>query len=153
MDCSPPDPLSTEFSRQEYWSGLPFPSPGDPPDPGIKPGSPALQTDSLPSEPSGKPHKITKVYCIAWWIIFNYNNKNGKESEKGYIYASLARLLSALRAHLGFDEPASVQAASVPMCPSMPCLLPSSWQIPPPLSKVLSKRDFLRQAFRCLTPL
>ena len=71
MDCSPPDPLSTEFSRQEYWSGLPFPSPGDPPDPGIKPGSPALQADSLPSEPSGKPHKITKVYYIAWWIIFN----------------------------------------------------------------------------------
>ena len=40
-----------EFSRQEYWSGLPFPSPGDLPDPGIKPRSPALQVDSLPSEP------------------------------------------------------------------------------------------------------
>ena len=40
-----------EFSRQEYWSGLPFPSPGDLPDPGIKPRSPALQADSLPSEP------------------------------------------------------------------------------------------------------
>ena len=48
-------PLSTEFSRQEYWSGLPFPSPGDLPDPGIKPGSPALQADSLPSEPPRKP--------------------------------------------------------------------------------------------------
>ena len=44
-----------EFSRQEYWSGLPFLSPGDLPDPGIEPGSPALQADSLPSEPSGKP--------------------------------------------------------------------------------------------------
>ena len=43
--------LSMEFSRQEYWSGLPFPSPVDLPDPGIKPGSPALQADSLPSEP------------------------------------------------------------------------------------------------------
>ena len=42
--------LSMEFSRQEYWSGLPFPSPGDLPDPGIEPGSPALQTGSLPSE-------------------------------------------------------------------------------------------------------
>ena len=40
-------PLSMEFSRQEYWSGLPFPSPGDLPDPGIEPGSPALQKDSL----------------------------------------------------------------------------------------------------------
>ena len=45
-----------EFSRQEYWSGLPFPSPGDLPDPGIEPGSPALQVDSLPSEPPGKPY-------------------------------------------------------------------------------------------------
>ena len=43
-----------EFSRQEYWSGLPFPSPGDLPDPGIKSRSPALQADSLPSEPPGK---------------------------------------------------------------------------------------------------
>ena len=42
------------FSRQEYWSGLPFPSPGDLPDPGIEPGSPALQADALPSEPLGK---------------------------------------------------------------------------------------------------
>ena len=44
-----------EFSRQEYWSGLPLPSPGDPPDPGIKPRSPTLQVDSLLSEPPGKP--------------------------------------------------------------------------------------------------
>ena len=43
-------PLSMEFSRQEYWSGLPFPSPGDLPDLGIEPGSPTLQADSLPSE-------------------------------------------------------------------------------------------------------
>ena len=39
-----------EFSRQEYWSGLPFPSPGTLPDPGVEPGSPALQADSLPTE-------------------------------------------------------------------------------------------------------
>ena len=42
------------FSRQEYCSGLPFPSPGDLPDPGIEPGSPALQADALTSEPPGK---------------------------------------------------------------------------------------------------
>ena len=42
--------LSMGFSRQEYWSGLPFPSPGDLPDPGIKPISPALQADALPCE-------------------------------------------------------------------------------------------------------
>ena len=46
-------PPSTEFSRQEYWSGLPFPSPGDLPDPGIEPGSPAFQADALTSEPPG----------------------------------------------------------------------------------------------------
>ena len=47
--------LSMEFSRQEYWSELPFSSPGDLPDPGIKPGFPALQVDSLLSEPPGEP--------------------------------------------------------------------------------------------------
>ena len=55
MDCSPPGSLSMEFSRQEYWSGLSFPSPGDLPNPGIKLGSPTLQADSLLSEPPGKP--------------------------------------------------------------------------------------------------
>ena len=48
-------PPSMGFSRQEYWSGLPFPSPGDLPDPGIEPRSPALQADALTSEPPGKP--------------------------------------------------------------------------------------------------
>ena len=48
-------PPSMDFSRQEYWSGLPFPSPGDLPDPGIEPRSPTLQADTLPSEPLGKP--------------------------------------------------------------------------------------------------
>ena len=48
-------PLSLGFSRQEYWSGLPCPLPGDLPNPRIKPRSPALQVDSLPSEPPGKP--------------------------------------------------------------------------------------------------
>ena len=46
-------PPSMEFSRQEYWSGLPFPSSGDLSNPGIEPGSPTLQADALPSEPPG----------------------------------------------------------------------------------------------------
>ena len=49
--------MSMGFSRQEFWSGLPFPSPGDLPGSGIEPGSPALQADALPSEPPGKPEK------------------------------------------------------------------------------------------------
>ena len=56
-------PLSVEFSRQEYWSGLPFPTSGDLPNPGIKLGSPETEADSLPSEPPGKPReKIVSVF-------------------------------------------------------------------------------------------
>ena len=55
MDCSAHQaPLSMEFSRKEFWSGLPFPFPGDLPNPGIEPRSPALPADSLLSEPPGK---------------------------------------------------------------------------------------------------
>ena len=54
-------PLSLEFSRQEYWSGLPFPYAGDLPNLRIEPRSPTLQADSLPSEPRGKP-QITEVH-------------------------------------------------------------------------------------------
>ena len=50
-------PPSMEFSRQEYWRGLPFPSPWDLPDPEIEPRSSALQADTLPPEPPGKPAK------------------------------------------------------------------------------------------------
>ena len=59
-------PLSMRFPRQEYWSGLPFPSPGDLPHPGIEPGSPAYQADSLPSEPTGKPNKQHSVVKYLW---------------------------------------------------------------------------------------
>ena len=52
------------FSRQEYWSGLPCPSPGDLPDPGIKPRSPALQVDSLLFEPPGKPIYTHMGVCV-----------------------------------------------------------------------------------------
>ena len=55
-------PPSMGFFRQEYWSGLPFPSPGDLSDPGIEPRSPALQADALTSEPPGKSHFIWENY-------------------------------------------------------------------------------------------
>ena len=57
MDCAHKTPLSMGFPRLEYWSGLPFSSPGDLPKPGIEPMSPALRADSLLSEPPGKPQK------------------------------------------------------------------------------------------------
>ena len=50
------------LSRQEYWSGLPLPSPGDLPDPEIEPGSPTLQANSLPSEPPGIILSLTPIY-------------------------------------------------------------------------------------------
>ena len=61
-------PLSMEFSRQECWSRLPFPSPG------IKPGSPALQVDSLPSESPGKPRKSTTTSCCCCLVTSVVSN-------------------------------------------------------------------------------
>ena len=57
MDCSLPDSSVHGILQAKYWSGLPFPSPGDLPDPAIEPGSPALQADALPTELPGKPEK------------------------------------------------------------------------------------------------
>ena len=58
-----------EFSRQEHWSGLPFPFSRDLPKPGIKPRSPALQADSLPSEPPGKPGVGLRVRSYAGTVV------------------------------------------------------------------------------------
>ena len=55
MDCSPPGALSVRFPRQEYWSGLPFPPPEDPPDPRVKPESPVLAGGFFTTEPPGEP--------------------------------------------------------------------------------------------------
>ena len=62
-------PPSMEFSRQECWSGLPFPSPGDLPDPGIELGSPALQADSLLAELPGEARDLHKaiIITIVWY--------------------------------------------------------------------------------------
>ena len=74
-----------ELSRPEYWSGQPFPSPGDLPNPGIKPRFPALQVDSLPAELPGKP--TTKVFLkvlssvgpfkdvTAFWVVIFYHKE------------------------------------------------------------------------------
>ena len=65
-------PLFTEFSRQEYWSGLPFPFPGDLRDPGIEPGSLALQADSLLSELLGKPGDVINIMCYLTSLMSCY---------------------------------------------------------------------------------
>ena len=65
-------PLFMAFSKQEYWNGLPFPSPEDLPDPGIEPRSPALQADSLPSESPGKVmHIYIKLQSVIITDIMN----------------------------------------------------------------------------------
>ena len=72
-------PLSMGFSKQEYWSGFPFLSPGDLPDPGIKPRSPALQADALPSEPPGKPKNVqTIVQLHSFHILARLCSKSFK---------------------------------------------------------------------------
>ena len=63
-------PPSMGFSRQEYWSGLPFPSPGDLPDPGIKPKPSAFQAEALTSEPPGKPLSFLKDNVKLKWCFF-----------------------------------------------------------------------------------
>ena len=65
-----------EFSRTEYWSEYPFPSPGDLPNPGIKPRSPALQADYLPAEPQGKPKNtaVGSLFLLQW--IFHTQESN-----------------------------------------------------------------------------
>ena len=85
-------PPSMGFSRQECWSGLPFPSPGDCPAPGIKPGSPALQAEALPSEP---PLLITQFHHkgeIRWEMCVGHltHSKNRVQA------ASTAQLVSKI---------------------------------------------------------
>ena len=71
------DPLSLEFSSQEYWSGLPFPSPGRLSNPGIEPGSPALlQADSLPSEPEREFYYFTITSIVV--VVVNQTTGAGR---------------------------------------------------------------------------
>ena len=68
-------PLSMESSRQEYWSGLPFPSPGDIPDPEIEPGSPTLQADSLPFESPWGRKRYAKAQSGKYYTMWGQYNK------------------------------------------------------------------------------
>ena len=70
-----------EFSKPEYWQGQPFPSPGDRPNPGIKPRSPTLQADSLPAEPQGKPKNTGGGNLSILQRIFST-----QESNQGLLY-------------------------------------------------------------------
>ena len=82
------------FSRQEYWSGLPFPSPGGLPDPGIEPRSPTLQADALTTEPSGKPIKKEnkKLFTYAFSPKNKYRLDISEDNEIGYVVNCLPEL-------------------------------------------------------------
>ena len=80
MDCSPQAPLSMRFSRQGYWSGSPFPSPGDLLNPGTEPGSSALRADSLPTELQGKPPSNDRLQMLR---IFKTCVTFSEESSRG----------------------------------------------------------------------
>ena len=83
MDCSSQAPLSIDFFRQEYWSGLPFPSLGDLPDPGIEPRSLALQVDSFTTEPPGKLEDMGRDYSwLQNLVILNPGPTHGRESKR-----------------------------------------------------------------------
>ena len=73
-------PASMGFSRQECWSRLPFPSPGDLPNPGIEPQSPTLRADALPSEPPGKPKVVIEAVVVMSTLNStpSYNNHTAK---------------------------------------------------------------------------
>ena len=77
-------PQSMGLSRQEYWSGLPFPSPGDLPDPGIEPWSPALQADALTSEPPGKPHASKAMLTTLQASLQQYVNYELQDVQAGF---------------------------------------------------------------------
>ena len=90
MDSSQPGPPSKGFSRQEYWSGLPFPSPGDLPDPGIESQSPALQADAFSFEPPGKLLSHVRIFAIPWTIKFMEFSR--PEYWSGYLFPSPGNL-------------------------------------------------------------
>ena len=79
-------PPPMEFSRQEYWSVLPFPSPEDPPNPGIEPRSPTLQEDAIPSEPPGKPYFNMK------YLTSNFTHPNSLSQVFMVFFASGSKM-------------------------------------------------------------
>ena len=84
---------STEFARPEYWTGYPFPSPGDLPNPGIKPRSPTLQADSLPAEPQGKPQFI-KSYTLNMYSFLHVNHTSIKWFLKNELFIELSSVFT-----------------------------------------------------------
>ena len=137
-------PTSQRSSRQEYWSGLPFPSPGDLPNPGIEPGSLVLQADALTSEPPGKSIKYStcqnketashvsslksslsyilvasqgKPCCLFLWEIIPNSQKNCKNGTKNTCILSTQNHLLLIFSHLFYQL--SLCLSSLPLSLSL----------------------------------
>ena len=104
-------PLSMGFSRQEHWSGGAMSFSRDLANPGIKPGSPALQADSLPSEPPGKPHFI----CIIYYTIYDTPVIHIQTIYVWYIYISPGKYCY----YTGEETAAQRSLAICPRCNSL----------------------------------
>ena len=112
-------PLSMGFSSQEYWSGLPFPSPGNLSDPGIKLWSPALKVDSLPTEAPGKPYKELVIQpCLTLCDPIDYNSLG--PSVHGILQAKVGShpLLQGIFPTQGAKQSPALQTDSLPSEPS-----------------------------------
>ena len=126
-----------EFSRQEYWSGLPFPSSGDLSDARIKPQSLALQVDSLPSEPAGKPISVLNLALLTYLYVYLYLLCFEKPSTQKHFQAlfpspgnpaeGLGASVCACSLSLAFSEP-QISWASTLGCPSLLSSGSSKWQ-------------------------
>ena len=120
------------FSRQEYWSGLPFPSPGDLPNPGIKPRSPALQADTLTSEPP-KWHQIISIriiFCSSHnKILQKISTEKSQELWNSLVYiTSLITIAEEIRLLIIFLD---IRILAHPSTPATSFLYPASnldWQ-------------------------
>ena len=114
-----------EFFRPEYWSGQPFPSPGDLPNPGIKLRSPALQADSLPAGPQGKPKNTGWVACPFSRASFQPRDRTQVSFIVGRFFTSWATREALL--------PENICSSEIPTFPSseqkpiLACLLPNKW--------------------------
>ena len=109
-------PLSI-FPKQEYWSGLPFPSPGDLPNPGIEPGSPALWADALTSEPPGKRFLVFPI--LLFFLYLHYSLKNAFLSLLAILWNSASSWVYLSLSFLPFSSllfTAICKSSSLPLC-------------------------------------
>ena len=118
------------FSRQEYWSGLPFPSPGHLPNPGIEPRSPALRADALPSEPQGSPRCLRSVL----------NQTQGKFFPAGEMFAKLNKISYSVQI-LGGPVPGISG-------PRSPAFLASPYHTPAPEHRCQGQRTMAQASSR-----